>query len=79
MDKPGFFQNVVGMFKDPHTPRRDKLLIAGGIVYIISPIDLIPDFLFLVGYADDLACLVGTASLFYKTYNRYVKRNRIVG
>lgn len=77
-EKPSFFQNVVGMFKDKYTPRRDKLLIAGGAVYILSPIDLIPDFLLLAGYADDSAALIGTVVLFAKTYNRYVKRNRIV-
>ncbi|TCP58250.1 uncharacterized protein DUF1232 [Tumebacillus sp. BK434] len=79
MNKPNFFQNVRGMFQDKHTPTRDKLLLAGGVLYMISPIDLIPDFLFIVGYTDDFACLIGTATLFYKTYNRYVKRNRIVG
>ncbi|MFD2169694.1 YkvA family protein [Tumebacillus lipolyticus] len=79
MRGPGFFENVVGMFKDKQTPVRDKLLIAGGVVYIISPIDLIPDFLLLVGYVDDFACLIGTVTLFYKTYNRYVRRTRIVG
>ncbi|ARU60003.1 hypothetical protein CBW65_02180 [Tumebacillus avium] len=79
MNKPNFFQNVSGMFRDKYTPLRDKLLIIGGAVYLISPIDLIPDFLFIVGYTDDFACLVGTGTLFYKTYNRYMKRNRIVG
>jgi uncharacterized membrane protein YkvA (DUF1232 family) len=76
--KPGFFHNVVGMFKDRHTPLKDKLLIAGGVIYLISPIDVIPDFLLIAGYTDDFAALAGTVTLFYKTYNRYVKRNRIV-
>lgn len=78
-NKPGFFQNVIGMFRDKQTPLRDKLLIVGGIVYIISPIDLIPDFLPILGYTDDFGVLIGTFMLFRRTYNNYVKRNRFVG
>lgn len=78
-DKPSFWQNVVGMFRDQETPLRDKVLIVVGIVYIISPIDLIPDFLPVIGYTDDLGVLIGTVSLFRRTYNAYVKRTRIVG
>jgi uncharacterized membrane protein YkvA (DUF1232 family) len=77
-NKPGFFQNVIGMFQDKGTPMRDKLLIAGGVLYILSPIDLIPDLIVLLGFTDDLAVAVGTISLFRRTYNNYVQRNRIV-
>jgi uncharacterized membrane protein YkvA (DUF1232 family) len=77
-NKPSFFQNALGMFQDPVTPLRDKLLIAGGVLYILSPIDLIPDFILLLGYTDDLAVAVGTFSLFRRTYNNYLKRTRIV-
>ena len=34
------------------------LKIIGGLIYFISPIDLIPDFLPFVGFADDIALLV---------------------
>ncbi|HEU4962998.1 MAG TPA: YkvA family protein [Bacilli bacterium] len=77
-EKPSFWQNVKGMFQDRGTPVRDKLLIVGGAVYILSPIDLIPDFLPILGYTDDFACLIGTVVLFRKSYNSYVKRNRVV-
>lgn len=76
-DKPGFAQNVVGMFKDRETPLRDKLLMVGGVAYVVSPIDLIPDFLLLLGYTDDLGVVIGTGTLFYKTYKKYVDRNRL--
>jgi uncharacterized membrane protein YkvA (DUF1232 family) len=78
-NKPSFWQNLIGMFQDRQTPLRDKLLIVGGIVYIISPFDLIPDFLPVLGYTDDFGVLIGTFALFRRTYNGYVKRNRIVG
>lgn len=78
MNKPSFFQNVVGMFKDKHTPLRDKLLIAGGTVYILSPVDLIPDLIMLLGYTDDLAVLIGTYRVFRRAYNNYVRRSDVV-
>lgn len=78
MNKPSFFQNVVGMFKDKHTPLRDKLLIAGGTVYILSPVDLIPDLIMLLGYTDDLAVLIGTYRVFRRAYNAYMRRSDVV-
>jgi uncharacterized membrane protein YkvA (DUF1232 family) len=40
--------------RDPRTPWYAKLLIAGIVAYAFSPIDLIPDFLPVVGFLDDL-------------------------
>lgn len=74
--KPGFLKNVVGMFKDRGTPLRDKVLMIGGVVYFVSPIDLIPDFIAVLGYTDDLGVLIGTGMLFYKSYKGYVQRHR---
>ena len=33
---------------------RKKLMVLAVIIYIVSPIDLIPDFIPLAGYADDV-------------------------
>jgi uncharacterized membrane protein YkvA (DUF1232 family) len=40
--------------RDPRTPWYAKLLVAGIVAYAFSPIDLIPDFLPVFGYLDDL-------------------------
>lgn len=50
------------------TSREDKLLITGALGYLILPIDLIPDFIPVVGFADDLAALIAC----YKTVKRNV-------
>jgi len=71
------WQNIVGMFKDPRTPLRDKLLMIGGVVYFLSPIDIVPDFLLLLGYTDDLAVLVGTYTLFRRSMKRYRARKQL--
>ena len=41
-------------YKDPRVPWYAKLLIACVIGYAFSPIDLIPDFIPVLGYLDDL-------------------------
>jgi len=39
---------------DPRTPWYAKLLVALIVAYALSPIDLIPDFIPVLGYLDDL-------------------------
>ena len=41
-------------YKDPRVPWYAKILIAAIIGYALSPIDLIPDFIPVLGYLDDL-------------------------
>src|SRR6266513_1790156 len=40
--------------RHPGTPWYAKLLVAGIVAYALSPIDLIPDFVPIFGYLDDL-------------------------
>lgn len=39
---------------DPEMPRRIRVVLAGLLVFLASPIDLIPDFIPVLGYADDV-------------------------
>jgi len=43
--------------RDPRTPWFAKLLAGGVVAYALSPIDLIPDFIPVIGYLDDLLLL----------------------
>jgi len=43
--------------RDPRTPWYAKLLVASIVAYAFSPIDLIPDFIPVIGYLDDLILL----------------------
>jgi uncharacterized membrane protein YkvA (DUF1232 family) len=40
--------------RDPQTPWYAKLFIATVVAYAVSPVDLIPDFIPVLGYVDDL-------------------------
>ncbi|GAB3053026.1 YkvA family protein [Virgibacillus ainsalahensis] len=45
-------------FKDPETPKSAKLTIAGALGYLILPVDLIPDFIPVVGFTDDATVII---------------------
>ena len=44
-------------WKDPETPLLARVVIAIAVAYAISPVDLIPDFIPVLGYMDDLVIL----------------------
>lgn len=45
---------IYAALKDPRTPIIAKLMAAATIAYLLSPIDLIPDFIPVLGLLDDL-------------------------
>ncbi len=57
-DLAGFLPACVTMTRrlrqDPHVPRRAKLAIGFAALWVISPIDLIPEFLPVIGPLDDV-------------------------
>ena len=48
------FRRLLG---DPRVPRSTKVMLVPAIAYLASPIDLIPDFIPVVGYLDDAVVL----------------------
>jgi uncharacterized membrane protein YkvA (DUF1232 family) len=45
------------LFKHPQTPRAARWLAIAAVAYAVSPIDLIPDFIPLLGLLDELVLL----------------------
>lgn len=41
------------VWKDPRTPRSAKLVLGATVAYLLSPIDIIPDFIPVLGHLDD--------------------------
>ena len=53
-------------YKDPRVPWYAKVFIAAIVAYALSPIDLIPDFIPVLGYLDDLIIIPAGISLSLK-------------
>lgn len=48
-------RRAVNIFTSRQTPLYVKLLLGGGLIYILSPWDLIPEWVPVVGILDDIA------------------------
>lgn len=51
---PDLAQLVRGLLADGETPTSVRLALVGLLLYLLSPIDLVPDFMPVIGSADDL-------------------------
>ncbi|HUF28208.1 MAG TPA: DUF1232 domain-containing protein [Gemmatimonadaceae bacterium] len=57
---PNYLRLLFGLITDRRVQPIDKLLVVGAIAYIISPLDLIPDFLPFFGQVDDAFLLIAS-------------------
>ena len=66
---PGLLKDVVGflpacvtlvrrLYRDPRVPTPVKIVLAGAALWVLSPIDLIPEFLPVIGPLDDVVVVV---------------------
>lgn len=51
---PNLIKLLGRLVRDPRVPRRSKVVIGIALGYLISPVDLIPEFIPIIGFADDL-------------------------
>lgn len=52
---PAYSRLALALMREPALLRRHKALLVGGIAYLVSPVDLIPGFIPVLGQLDDLA------------------------
>jgi uncharacterized membrane protein YkvA (DUF1232 family) len=50
---PNLTRLFTGLMRDPRVPRRAKVVLGATAVYLASPLDLIPEFIPIVGSLDD--------------------------
>jgi uncharacterized membrane protein YkvA (DUF1232 family) len=48
---------------DPKTPTRVRGILLAALAYFIMPFDIIPDFLAVIGYSDDIAVLTAAFTM----------------
>jgi uncharacterized membrane protein YkvA (DUF1232 family) len=51
---PDVVRTISGLAVDPVLPKAAKIVLAAAVLYLVSPVDLIPDFIPVLGYFDDL-------------------------
>lgn len=55
---PNIVKLVGRLLADPRVPRRSKIALGAAAAYVASPIDLVPDIIPVVGWADDILFLL---------------------
>jgi uncharacterized membrane protein YkvA (DUF1232 family) len=55
---PNIVKLVGRLIKDPRVPRRAKITLGLAGAYVLSPIDLIPEVIPVIGWADDVILLM---------------------
>jgi uncharacterized membrane protein YkvA (DUF1232 family) len=73
-----FFLLYTSLAKDPRVPSRSKWLPWAALIYLISPIDIVPDLIPLLGQADDITVIItllwiAISAISDKTYAEHKK------
>ena len=55
---PDFFILVCRLALDKRVPVKQKMIMGGVVAYVMMPIDLLPDFIPVLGFVDDLVLVV---------------------
>lgn len=78
-DIPHYLRLLWGLARDPRVAVVDKLLVVAAAAYIVSPIDIIPDFIPFLGQVDDLYILMLALQRMVSRAGRPVLRDHWTG
>jgi uncharacterized membrane protein YkvA (DUF1232 family) len=57
---PAYTRLAWALIRDGRVGKRQKALVLGGVAYVLSPIDLIPGFILVIGQLDDFSIALWT-------------------
>ena len=57
--------------KDPNAPWAGKTIAIGALIYMISPVDAVPDFTPIIGLLDDVAIITAAVSKLASDLKKY--------
>ena len=71
-----WFENLIGFIKavanDPRIPDRDKAVVLALLALIISPIDIIPDWIPIIGLMDDAVMIAIILDYFFNRLDQEI-------
>lgn len=72
------FREVFSALFSKQSPIYVKIILILALVYLISPVDLLPDFLGPIGWIDDAAIVTALVTLALKLYNRHKEKHGVL-
>ena len=63
-------------FRDPAASIVGKLFVLAAVVYVISPLDLIPDAIPVIGWLDDIGVMSLAVACMWRVVGRYREPDR---
>lgn len=74
---PTYARLVWGIMRDSRTPIGLKAILAAAVAYVVSPLDLVPDAIPILGQADDLTVVLLVLDLFIQNAPEEVRRDHM--
>ena len=73
---PGFISKTLsfikGLYKDPEIPKRDKVIFGVCLMLIVSPIDVLPDVIPVIGVIDDFILIATLLDYIFDVLDRRI-------
>jgi uncharacterized membrane protein YkvA (DUF1232 family) len=63
---------VLRLVRDPRVPIAAKVIFGATVLYMLSPIDVVPDWIPVLGQADDLVALMAGLNLFLRACPKWL-------
>src|SRR6476469_4632495 len=71
LEKVGRARAIVRYFRDREASLLGKLFVLAALVYVVSPVDFIPDAIPVIGWLDDMGVMSLAVAWMWKVVGRY--------
>ena len=77
--RSGIGRLIFRLMADRRVPIWSKLIVPGGLIYVLSPFDILPDIIPILGWLDDIVAIVVTLAFFLLSIPSDVLREHLGG
>ncbi|MEW6202350.1 MAG: DUF1232 domain-containing protein [bacterium] len=74
---PNFFKLYFRLLADPRVPFPTKIVPLGALIYLVSPYDLLPDFLMPLGWIEDIIIIYFAFRFLFRAAPQDVVREHV--